>query len=203
MPFCSLVSFYIAQKSDTFLFLSLFAVRPSIYKYFWGSPKTRFGVLRTSTLQTLLGVSPSVRVFGVGASRLRFRASRSRRELTSASRADVRKIHIYIYIYIYIYIVFWDYFLDILAIDLSDAVLLKASAIRGGSSRVSTPGSTESGAMLLPSHSPMKAVVLLRPLKTSVVCGTVPVLALKLTLTRSVTLSRRGVREGSANFGIF
>ena len=42
-----------------------------------------------STIKTSLGVTPSMRVFGFGFSRLRFVASRSRLELTSATRVDV------------------------------------------------------------------------------------------------------------------
>ena len=49
----------------------------------------------TSTLQTLIGVTPSMRFFGVGWSRVRSVASRSRPDVTREDpRLDVRKIHI-------------------------------------------------------------------------------------------------------------
>ena len=103
--FRSLVSFYIAQKSDTFLFVSSFALTIYIH-IFSGSPKTPvLCVFRGLTLKTTLGVTPSMRVFHLGTSRLRFVASRSRLELTSDASGSMsgksRDIYIYIYIYIY------------------------------------------------------------------------------------------------------
>ena len=70
----------------SFLCPSSLAPRPHIHINIRGvAPKTpAFGVLWGSTLKTPIGVGPSMRLFGLGTSRLRFDASRSRRELASA-----------------------------------------------------------------------------------------------------------------------
>ena len=88
--------FFWSLRNDTdFFYLSPFA--PTTYKNILGVAKDPFmRVGRLDLKEKMLGASPSMRFFHLGASRPRFGASRSRLDVTT--RVDVRKIHIYIYI---------------------------------------------------------------------------------------------------------
>ena len=63
------------------------SARPYI-QLFLGSPKTRLGVFGASTLKKMTGVTPSMRFFGVGASRLRFDASSSRLDVATVTTVN-------------------------------------------------------------------------------------------------------------------
>ena len=62
----------------------LSGVHKRIYKYLGGRQRPLSPFSGASTIKKMLGVSPSMRFFGVGASHARFLASRSRPELASA-----------------------------------------------------------------------------------------------------------------------
>ena len=76
--------FYIAQQSEThYLFLCLSSFAPTIHIHILGVAKDTWYCVSTSTLKTMIGVTPSMRVFGLGSRRLRFDASGSRLDVTS------------------------------------------------------------------------------------------------------------------------
>ena len=81
----SMTLFFMSLQNHTdFFYLSLFA--PTLHTNILGVAKDPLWRLRgVESLKKMLGVSPSMRFFGVGWSRLRFVTSRSRPELASAS----------------------------------------------------------------------------------------------------------------------
>ena len=96
----SLVSFYSCVKKVMLSFvICRFSPRPYMRIILGVAKDTRFGVLWGSTLKKMLGVTPSMRVFGSRFSHARFDTRLGRRP---------ENPYIYIYIYIYIFMDFPD-----------------------------------------------------------------------------------------------